>query len=561
MSTIDRTDRHPTVFEPAVLGVVVVCAIAGALIGLQLIVALGVTPNTSIIGVLVAIVISRIPIGMFIRFRSVHRQNLVQTAISSATFAAANSLLLPIGIPVLLGEGHLVWPLLAGAALAMVIDLLMLFWMFDTRVFPAKNPWPPGLAASEAIIAGDRGGKRAMILGAGIGVGVLGAWIGLPMSAAGVAFIANIFAMLAFAVGLLIAGNSTALFGVDLGEIYLPHGMMIGAGLVALLQAVTIVVRRRRQPAKETSPVDAGSPTGTGSAADAEPAPAAREATSAEVAPAFTRTDSDALAGLRRGLLLYVGAGVTLAMLGGLYAEMSPVQLVGWIVFAAIACICAEFVVGLSAMHAGWFPAFATALIFLILGMVLGFPVIPLALLVGFVAAGSPAFADAGYDFKAGWVLRGKGENRAFELLGRRQQLYAGLIGMAVSVAVVAVTHQMYFSAGLFPPVDEVYATTIKAGLDPGTIGQLALWALPGALIQLIGGPSRQLGVLLGTGLLVANPVAGWVVLGGLLVRALVLRFRGKEAAAPMTVFAAGLIAGDALFGFFSSVVKASWSR
>ena len=47
-------------------------------------------------------------------------------------------------------------------------------------------------------------------------------------------------------------------------------------------------------------------------------------------------------------------------------------------------------------MHAGWFPAFATALIFLIVGMLLGFPDLPLAILVGFTAATGPAFADMG---------------------------------------------------------------------------------------------------------------------------------------------------------------------
>lgn len=526
MSTMDETGRHPTVFEPVVLGLLILSAIAGALIGMQLIVSLGVTPNTAIIGVLVAIVVSRIPVGMFVRFRSVHRQNLVQTTISSATFAAANSLLLPIGIPVVLGKSYLLWPLLVGAVLAMVIDLLMLYWMYDTRVFPAANPWPAGLASSEAIIAGDRGGKRARMLGYGIGVGVLGACLGLPMSAAGVAFIANMFAMLAFAVGLLLAGYSQPLFGFDIGELHISHGVMIGAGIVALVQAVVVVVRNRKRSGAGTE--------------------------------RFTRGDSEAIGGLRRGLLLYLASGVVLALLSGLYSEMGIGQLIGWVVFAAVACICAEFIVGLSAMHSGWFPAFATALIFLVVGMMLGFPTVGLALLAGFVAAGSPAFADGGFDFKAGWVLRGEGSDPRFELLGRRQQLYAALIGFAVSTVVVMFTHGMYFSAGLFPPIDKVYAAAIHAGLDQGTVVRLALWAIPGALIQLVGGPSRQLGVLLGTGLLVASLETGWMVLAGLLVRALVVRLRGKEAEGPMTIFAAGLIAGDALYGFFSSVFKAA---
>ncbi|MGW3470477.1 hypothetical protein ACWDKQ_18910 [Saccharopolyspora sp. NPDC000995] len=130
-------------------------------------------------------------------------------------------------------------------------------------------------------------------------------------------------------------------------------------------------------------------------------------------------------------------------------------------------------------------------MIFLIIGMVLGFPPGALALLVGFVAAGGPALADGGYDFKAGWMLRGEVADPAFEFRGRRQQLYVALIGFAVSTVVVVLAHDMYFSTGMFPPVDKVYATTIEAGIDQGTIVQLALWAIQGAVVQLIDGPSR----------------------------------------------------------------------
>ena len=117
----------------------------------------------------------------------------------------------------------------------------------------------------------------------------------------------------------------------------------------------------------------------------------------------------------------------------------------------AFSCIAAEFIVGLSAMHSGWFPAFATALIFLTLGMFMGFPPIALALLVGFIAAGGPAFADAGYDFKAGWLLR-RGRSREMELDGRREQLFAGVVGMVVAFGVVAVAFPVFFANNQFPP-------------------------------------------------------------------------------------------------------------
>ena len=66
------------------------------------------------------------------------------------------------------------------------------------------------------------------------------------MSAFGVAFIGNIWALTMFGIGLLLRGYSTLLFnnplfavvvpGGDLNKAYIPHGMMVGAGVVALVQ-------------------------------------------------------------------------------------------------------------------------------------------------------------------------------------------------------------------------------------------------------------------------------------------------------------------------------------
>ncbi|WP_298332800.1 OPT/YSL family transporter [Haloactinopolyspora sp.] len=530
-----RDDRsHPRVSEPVVFITLLVMAGGGAIIGLQIITTLGVTPNTSLIGVLFAIMLSRVPITAFQRFRSVHQQNLVQTTISSGTFGAANCMLLTIGIPVALDEPDLVMPMFAGAAMAMLIDLLMLYWLYDSRIFPAKAAWPPGIAAAEAIIAGDQGGKRAGVLLIGSGVGALGAFAGIPMSGAGVAFIGNIWALSMFAVGLFLAGYSDVFFSVTLSDTYIPHGVMIGAGLVALVQAILLVVRR------------------SGSTADNALAPAV-----AGGAAEPTRSDQAALIGLGRGAVLYVLAGTVLALAGGLFTEMSPLMVIGFALFAAVACIAAEFIVGLSAMHAGWFPAFATALVFLFIGMAVGFPAPAVVLMAGFVAAGSPAFADAGYDFKAGWVLRDRGRDPAFELEGRRQQLLAGLIGFVVAAVIVFFVHDIYFSNDLFAPSSRVFAAAIDAGLGPDTITEILLWAVPGALIQVIGGSSRQMGVLLATGLIVADPMAAYAVAGGLIVRIVVLRVKGAESANMLAVFGGGIIAGDAVYSFADSLVKA----
>lgn len=141
MSVQTVQEKHPSALEPGVLTMNVLLSFFGAIIGLQIITSLGVTPNTAIIGVLISLIVSRIPIGAFMKFKDMHRQNLVQTAISSATFGAANSLLLPIAIPYLLGHAELVWPMLMGAVLGMSIDMCMLYWLFDSKAFPGKAAW------------------------------------------------------------------------------------------------------------------------------------------------------------------------------------------------------------------------------------------------------------------------------------------------------------------------------------------------------------------------------------------------------------------------------------
>ncbi|HEY0205902.1 MAG TPA: OPT/YSL family transporter [Acetobacteraceae bacterium] len=511
--------RHPTIFEPATLTLLAVLCVVGAVIGMQLLVTLGVTANTSIVGALVAMGLARAPLRAFARYRSIHVQNLAQSAISAATFGAGNSLLLPIGIPFLLGRNDLVLPLLGGVAMAMLVDATMLYRLFGTRAFPAEGAWPPGVAAAEAIRAGDEGGRRVLILGGGLAAGVVGTgFLGIPMSAFGVAFIGNAWALTMFGIGLLLRGYSTQLFsgvlpGGDMAKAFIPHGIMIGAGLVALVQVGLVMGQR------------GGAEKGGG-----------------------TRRD------LGLGALAYLGIAVLIALGGGIAAELSVPMLIAFVLYAAFAALVHELIVGLAAMHSGWFPAFAVALITLIIGMLIGFPPVSLALLVGFSAATGPAFADMGYDLKAGFLLRGHGADPAFEAEGRWQQYLAAMFAFVVAGIVVLLSYKSYFAQGLVAPVAKVYVATIKAGATPGVAWQLLLWAVPGALLQFLGGPKRQLGVLFATGLLILFPMAGWAVLVGVACRLAYGRLRGASAQAEMEVFAGGVIAGDALTGFANGV-------
>ncbi|WNJ91434.1 OPT/YSL family transporter [Bosea sp. 685] len=542
--------KHPSLFEPATLVLIGILSVFGAIIGMQLLVSLGVTANTSLIGAMAAMALARLPLGLFLRYRSIHVQNLAQSAISSATFGAANSLLLPIGIPFLLGRPDLVLPMFAGAFMAMLLDAYLLYRMFDSRVFPATGAWPPGVAAAEAIKAGDEGGRKAVLMGVGFVTGIAVSFIkiplaaigfvgstavsGIPMSAFGVAFIGNTWALTMFGVGLLLRGYSGQLFNNetfatlipkgDLMAAYIPHGFMIGAGVVALFQVVQLLMQRNE---------------------------AARKAEAAA-----GTSDAAVRRALGLGTIGYLVIAVFIAVAGGLMSDMSIGMLILFVLYAAFAAYVHELIVGLAAMHSGWFPAFAVALITLIIGMLIGFPVPALALLVGFSAATGPAFADMGYDLKAGYILRGNGVDPAFELDGRRQQLFAAMFAFVIAGIVVLVSYQSYFAQNLVAPVDKVYAATIKAGVAPGVAWSLFMWAIPGAILQFIGGPKRQIGVLFATGLLINFPMAGWAVLFGIVCRLIWEKLRGTSGEGDMEVFAAGVIAGDAIFSFFDSVLK-----
>ncbi|WAP58432.1 OPT family oligopeptide transporter [Streptomyces sp. S465] len=537
---------HPRAFEPVTLVLTIVLSVLGALIGIVLITTLGVSPNTAVIGALVAMLIGRIPVGVLARMRSQHRQNLVQSAISGSTFAAANSLLTPIAVPFALGRNDLVWPMLGGAVIGLAVDSWVLFRVFDSKLLPATGSWPAGIAAAETIKAGDTGGRKAAVLGVGALVGFVGALFKLPTSAAGVGFLGNIWALAMFGIGLTV-GQYAPDFGFDLGARHVPHGLMIGAGLVALVQAL-LLMRTRKSGTDAADRTDRTDEAGHG-----PDAPAADGSPTVQ-APQLRR-------GLLEGMGLFLCGAIVVAIAGGVVGGLSLPALVGWVLLAGVAAIVHQLIVGLAAMHSGWFPAFAVTLIFLIIGLVLHIPTVPLALLVGYTASTGPAFADLGYDFKAGWLLRRDAAPwRPFELEGRRQQYLAQLVGFGVALVVVAVAWKTFFSDGKVPPVAEVYVTTIKTGLEPGTMTTMLLWAIPGALVQLLGGPSRQMGVLLATGLLVATPQAGWMVLGALLVRQLYTLWRRRGIADPaarkesdeqaendLSLVGAGLVAGSSL--------------
>ena len=101
-----------------------------------------------------------------------------------------------------------------------------------------------------------------------------------------------------------------------------------------------------------------------------------------------------------------------------------------------------------------------------------------------------------------------------------------------------------------------MYVATITAGINPGVLRNIVLWAIPGAVLQAAGGPARQLGILLATGLLIPSPLGGWAVLSAIAIRLIATRLYGVAAQSYLNIFGAGTIAGDALFGFFNAIIR-----
>ncbi|MBT9778253.1 OPT family oligopeptide transporter [Clostridium sp. MCC353] len=536
--------EHPKAYEPTVLVLNVVMCALGAIIGLELIVRTGVTPNTSIVGALFAILISRIPITLLKKYRSVHRQNLIQTAISGATFSAANCLILPIGIPVVMGKPELMFPMLIGVFLATCIDATILYKTFDSEMYPAEGAWPPGVAAAQSILAVVEKGRKAFLLIIGIAIGWIGKIAGIPTDLLGVSWFGDFFAMLALGVGSIIIGviktNSISLslfghtatlasnlFGAefvfsDYAMInYMPHGVMIGAGAVSLLQCARMLFKKSGND--DT---------------------AAGKFTSSMVVLKKT---------LGLGFVAYMAVALLLAVICGIISDMSVGMFIVWLIFAAFAALSSELIVGISAMYSGWFPGFATALIFLIVGMLLGFPPLALAVLVGFTSATGPAFSDMAYDLKCGYILRGSGQYPELEKEGRKQQYYAEMMSFVIAFLMVAFLATKYFDQGLFAPVSKTFATTIDAGTNTEVAKWLLIWAIPGAIIQLIGG-NRQIGILFATGLLVGTTMNGVTIIVGLIIRYIAVK-RNKANEQILNILGAGALAGAAVYSFFTATL------
>ncbi len=513
----DEKSKGLSAFEPKtiILGSLLAFLIAG--ICMQIIGKVGTTPNTSIIGAVFAMIFARIPIKAMKDFRSLERQNLLQTIVSGAGFAAANCGFIAVAMMFIIGESSYIVPMAVGAIIGSVISIFVVGNLFDSNLFPAQGAWPSGVATAGAIQAGDEGGTKSRRLIQGIALGVLGSYLKIPVAGIGIVFIANLYSMIALGLGLILRGYSVQIFGFDLGKTSIPQGIMIGAGMMALVQCILVITKKNKEKNDEEVRI--------------------------------TVSDKKASKTIFSSLGLHILGSLSLAIISGIVSQMSIPQLCIWVLWTAFSSVVSMLLVGMAAMRSGWFPAFAITTIFMTFGVLMGFPPIAVAIMTGYISSTGPCFADMGYDLKTGWILRGKGVNPEYECYGRKQQVKIEAVGAVIGILTVVIFGTAFMQEGLFPPISKTFVTTIQAGGDIELIKSLMIWAIPGAIIQLLFG-TKMVGVLFATGLVLNNPIYGIGVLCAVVAR---IAF-GTEW---MEVRDAGLIAGDGIYGFVTSVIKA----
>ena len=244
--------EHPKTFSPAIMIVIFLTSIVGAIIGMELIVRFGLSTNSSIIGALIAVIIGMIPLKFTRQFKNIHTQNIIETGISCATFGAGNVLMVCVSVIWVFDRPEMCTGILVGGVIAFLIDITMMYWMFDTPLMGANEAWPIGIATAETILAAAELGKKAVLLITGIVAGIAGTYFGLPMDIIGVCGLGNIVALTAFCIGLICNGYWESWFGFSLGTYYVPQGVMVGAGLVALIQSAILIRKKYKEKGEKS---------------------------------------------------------------------------------------------------------------------------------------------------------------------------------------------------------------------------------------------------------------------------------------------------------------------
>jgi len=257
--------QHPSTFAPATLIFLIILCIFGAVIGVQLILQLGITPNTSIIGAprrdaagpRAGRALRPLPLNPRAEFGA--ERDLGGDFQGRQQPAPADRRAVP-------ARPSRSDP--ADAGRRGIVDAARRL----SAVPHVRHPRVPRFRHLAA--RGSRRPKRSAPAMPGAGaprcsvsallVGIAGSWLKIPMSAFGVAFIGNVWALTMFGIGLLIRGYAMPVAGIDIAKLYVPHGAMVGAGLVcagpggAVDRAGALWVPAMPSPRRPTTPGCAG---------------------------------------------------------------------------------------------------------------------------------------------------------------------------------------------------------------------------------------------------------------------------------------------------------------
>ena len=412
-----RHRRHPTLFEPATLLLGAGLALLGAVVGMELLTRVGITPNSSILGGGARHRGGTRPVG---RDPSVPRHRAAEPAADRH-----------------LG-GNLWWCERGAAAGRDGVAL--------RPAGPRCPPWSSGRCSGGSSTspcstgstaaglfrrkdsgrpASPRRSASAPATRAGSGRCCSPSEARSELSAGGrhshrhhrVCWIGNQAALAMFGCGLLARGYAPELFGVDLAAVHAPHGLMIGAGAVALWQMGRSVRSGRAGPANGGSRRD-------DRAAGEDRTPGLRHRLRR------FRGGRRARGGARRA---GDRAWAPPACSGSPPSRRRPPSSPNcW--WGSPRCTRG----GSRPSRPRWSSSCSDACS--------AFAPSPSCSSRVFASATGPAFADMGYDLKAGWILRGEGRDPAREREGRRAQRAAEVFGLLVASGLVLLTY-----ASLFP--------------------------------------------------------------------------------------------------------------
>ena len=90
-------------FEPGTVILGTVLSFLSAVVCMQILGKVGVSANTSILGAILAMLLAKLPLTALGKFKSLERQNYIQTITSGAVFAASNCAFTAIAILFVMG--------------------------------------------------------------------------------------------------------------------------------------------------------------------------------------------------------------------------------------------------------------------------------------------------------------------------------------------------------------------------------------------------------------------------------------------------------------------------